>query len=854
MIKKLYQKHKDLIFIIIASLLIYITQIIVCKIYPFGQTSLIAGDMAGQYIPFWQYLKSYFQGQESIFYSFAKGLGGNMIGIWAYYLMSPYNIIFLFFSHKLIVEAIIVVTGLKFISCSITMYIYLKNKVDNKFILAILCLSYAFCGYNVVFQMNLMWLDNIILLPLMVLGAEKVLEDNKYKMYTITLALSLLVNFYIGFATAIFTGLYFIYYSFLQKAKIKKLLMNFIKFVCYSLLGIGLASIVLIPVIFMLKSGKGVSFSIDFNTAFLSNFKVLDLIAKFLIGATNNNQLLTYGLPNIYTGLFTILLAQIYFFNKNIPIKNKIFSLIFIIGIIYSFNIKIFNLIWHGLKEPVGFPYRYSFVFSFLIIAIACHGLGQKKKQSINWKCILFVGMINIIIMMILMKNKYEFITDNMIIFSMLTIVFYSIMLILYLKLKKKKYIILITIVCILEMVANSSFSFNQLNHSNRNAYVNKINQYSEIVTEAKKYDNTFYRMEKADNFFLNDSLLFNYNGVGHSSSTFEQSQVDFMKKIGYNWYIYFPSYGYGNTLLTDSIFGIKYKLSKKENEQYFTKLKDIENYKLYKNNYSLSLGYVAKGQVGEVDLNQDPFNIQTDLLNAITNSNLEYFNDIKLKDLKMYNIQKEGNYYKGQKGESYIELIYDVSQVKEQLYFWIATPYSLDGAALKLYINEKYFDDYLGANKNGIIKIEHDGSNIIKLKLELNTDEIIQLDNFILKELNLSNFETAYNQIKEQQLEDIKFKNNQLKANIRISESENYLFTTIPYDDAWSAYVDGKQQIVEKSNGFISLKLNEGEHEINLLYTPKGFKVGVIITGISIFILFSMIFIEKINVKKKIM
>ena len=843
MIKKIYQEHKCLIHIILVALFMYIVQTIACEIYPFGDKSLIAGDIAGQYIPFWTYFKNCLIGKESILYTFGKLLGGNMIGIWAYYLMSPYNLVFLLFSNKLIVEAIIIVTGLKFISCSITMYMFLKNKVANKFILAILCLSYAFCGYNIVFQMNLMWLDNVILLPLMVLGAEKIVDNNKYKMYVITLALSLIVNFYTGFATAIFTGLYFIYYNLLQKMEIKKLITRFVKFACYSFLGIGLAAFILIPMIVILKTGKGSSFMIDFDTVFTTNFNYIDIVAKLLLGSVNNEQL-ALGLPNIYTGLLTLLLAEVYFFNKNIPIKNKIFSLLFIVLIVCSFNIKILNLIWHGLKEPVGFPYRYSFVFSFLLIAIACHALREKNKQTVNWKTVIPITIINVIMMIIVMQKQYAFITNSRITISIIIMIFYSIMLILYLKFKNKTYIVLITIVCVLEILANGILSFRQLNHDKREPFVSNMNKYNNLITEVTKEDTTFYRMEKTEKFFLNDSLLFNYNGMGHSSSTFEQTQVEFMKKIGYNWYIYFPSYGYGNTIITDSIFGIKYKLSKEE-EKYYTEQKEIDNYKLYKNNYDLSLGYLTEKKVQDVNLNENPFEIQTNLLNSIANTDLEYFNNIEPQNIRIENVRKEGNYYTGKTGESYIELTYDLSQVKEQLYFWITTPYSLDGSALKLYINDQYIDDYLGANKNGIIKLECN-SDIMKLKLELNTDETVQLDEFLLKEINLTNFEIAYQKVEKNQLENIEFKNNQLKANIKVPEGKKYLFTTIPYDKDWKALVDGENQEIENSNGFITINLDEGEHEIKLSYMPKSLELGIAITIISILILFIMIVIEK--------
>lgn len=848
MFKKIYQKYKTLIYIIIAALIMYIIEIVACKIYPFGTKSLISGDIAGQYIPFWEYFKDCFIGENSVFYSFGKMLGGNMIGIWAYYLMSPYNIIFLFFSKNLVAEALVIVTGLKFISCSITMYVFLKNKISNKFILLILCLSYAFCGYNISFQVNLMWLDNVILLPLMVFGVEELVNNNKFIMYTITLALSFIVNFYTGFATAIFTGIYFIYYNLLKKFNIKQIIKKCFKFALYSLIGIGIAACIIVPVIFILKSGKGSSFTIDFTQMFTKYYNDIDILAKTLIGAINNNELY-YGMPNIYTGLFTIVLLQIYFLNKNIPFKNKILSLVFVLFMFASFNVKILNLIWHGLKEPIGFPYRYSFVFSFLVIAIACNGL--KEKNKFNYKLIPILLILDIILILILLKNQYSFISNNMITLSGIAIIFYCITLMIYMKEKNKIYIVLITIVSILELLFNGIHSINLIEHANRNNYVEKIDNYENVVKQVKEYDNSFYRMEKTDNFYLNDSLLFGYNGVGHSSSTFEINQVEFMKKIGYNWYIYFPSYGYGNTLLTDSIFGIKYKLSK-EDVKYYSMKKQLGNYKLYENNYNLSLGYATDKYVENVILEGNPFDIQTQLLNNIANTKLEFFNNISLKDIKLENIQKDDNYYQRTEENAFIELTYDVSDVNEELYFWITTPYDLDGTALKIYINDKYIDDYLGANKNGIIKLTCD-SDIMKIKLKINTDEKVRLDEVVLTQLNRSNFEIAYNSIKQHQLENIQYKNSTLTADIKNIEQDKYLFTTIPYDEGWNITVDNKQVQPEDSNDFITFKLEPGEHKIKMTYFPKGLKLGLIITTISATLLIVMIFFNRKKYKLKV-
>lgn len=852
MIKKIYQKYKCLIYIVLVAALMFLIQMIVCKVYPFGEKSMIAGDIAGQYIPFWEYMKNCLFGRDSILFSFGKGLGGNMIGIWAYYLMSPYNIIFLLFSNYWVTEEIVVVTGLKIVSCAITMYFFLREKVSNKWILAILSLSYAFCGYNISYQMNVMWLDNLILLPLMVLGVEKITSQNKFKMYVITLALSFIVNFYIGYAAAIFTGLYFLYDNLLQKIEWKKRIKQFLKFALYSLLGIGIAAIILLPVIFTLQAGKGLGFTIDWNTAFSKNFDLLNLCEKLLIGAVNEKQLLSSGLPNIYTGLITLILAQFYFFNPNISVRKKISSLIFFVVVIISFQTKIINLMWHGLKEPIGFPYRYSFILSFLLVVIAAKALTEGKR-NINWKWVPFIVLIDIGIIWLIKKQENSFLRENLIYLSIFLMIVYGIILSLQIKFRKMIYSVLLCVICVVELLINAIASFNQIGHIERNKYMNNLKYYDKIITKAKEYDSDFYRMEKEENFYLNDSLLFNYNGVGHSSSTFEQSQVDFMKEIGYNWYMFFPSYGYGNTLITDSMFGIRYKISK-DPVRYFESVKDIEDgEELYQNKYPLTIGYITNQKVEEIDMKQNPFEIQTDLWNQITNCDYEYFSNIPVENIEMVNVTKEGDYYTGEKEKSYIELTFDTSNIKEELYFWITTSYNLEDSAFKVYVNDEYYKDYLGANKNGVFKIKNVGdTDTLKLKLEFNTNDTIELKEFMLKELNLTNFEKAYQKVEKNQIQNVEFKNNNLEANVNVSDEGHYVFTTIPYDEGWTLEVNGKKSNVENSNGFVTFNLDKGEQKIKLSYVPKGLKEGAIITVISIIVFIVVVKVKKYKEKSK--
>lgn len=67
----------------------------------------------------------------SFFYSFSKAIGGEMIGEWAYYLLSPFNLLFIFFPGKSIAAGVLVVTLLKYGFCGLS-FAYLLSKENYK--------------------------------------------------------------------------------------------------------------------------------------------------------------------------------------------------------------------------------------------------------------------------------------------------------------------------------------------------------------------------------------------------------------------------------------------------------------------------------------------------------------------------------------------------------------------------------------------------------------------------------------------------------------------------------------------------------------------------------------------------
>ena len=73
---------------------------------------------------------------------------------------------------------------------------------------------YALTSFAVVHQNNVMWTDALIWLPLLTYGIEQLVKNGKYKLFVISLSMTLMSNYYIGYMVCIYSALYFLYSYF----------------------------------------------------------------------------------------------------------------------------------------------------------------------------------------------------------------------------------------------------------------------------------------------------------------------------------------------------------------------------------------------------------------------------------------------------------------------------------------------------------------------------------------------------------------------------------------------------------------------------------------------------------------
>ena len=105
-----------------------------------------------------------------------------MIGVWAYYLMSPFNLILLLFDEQHLAAAVTLLTYLKLAGASLTFFYFARKKYHtNTVIGSLFANAYALMSYTFTYMLNIMWFDVLVFLPLIALGLDRIMTQRRSK-------------------------------------------------------------------------------------------------------------------------------------------------------------------------------------------------------------------------------------------------------------------------------------------------------------------------------------------------------------------------------------------------------------------------------------------------------------------------------------------------------------------------------------------------------------------------------------------------------------------------------------------------------------------------------------------------
>ena len=863
-------------------------------IYPFGDSTVLVLDLNGQYVSFYEYLWDCIHNDASILYSFSRNLGGEFMGMFDYYVASPFALLIGLFPKAWIQESLLIVfllkTGLS--GFNMGFYLHKHSTTQNKLTIVTFSILYALSNYCIIQMHNSMWIDAVLWLPILVYAIEELIKRGRFRLYVFTLAIILFSNFYIGYMVCIFTVAYCFYYYFAHNQNNENnptgeknhFLRSVLRVACWSLLAAGIAAFIILSARYSLSMGKD-EFS-NPNWAVTQKFELMELFIKFL--PSSYDTVRPEGLPFVYCGTLTLLLVPAFFISKKISNREKIAAAMLILFFVASFATSTLDLIWHGFQKPNWLNYRYSFMLCFFLIVLAFRAF--ENIQFTSRKALLgitaFLGFA-----ILLIQELGDFITDSnekLVIRPFATVwlalgclIAYFIIICLWGRakyvLKDKLSVILAFIVCaevfasgLVDLEAfNKDVSFGS--HTNGTwGYTKMIDTFRPITDVINENDDGFFRMEKSWLRKDNDNYALNMNGLSTSTSLLNRDTITFLQKMGYASYSHKSKY-MGGTPVNDSLLGLKYIISDKDLSHYYgapiytpedydydeDKVRKDEKFNVYLNPYALSLAFGASEKFADFDPEQydNPF----DRLNAMVayllgeEEPVSIFvpalqnGDPELTNVTSSNIAMHNKYEVDDKDSAGIlDYSYTVP-TNTELYFYFPSDY---GREVKLKVNSSQKDNFGSGDGLRIISLgKYKSPEIdVQVRIENNDGKLYIKDSWesSVYYIDWGTFEHAMARLNKMQLDiDSGWSDDHLTGSLSTVSDNQFMFTSIAYDKGWQVTVDGKPvETFETANALLAFYVeDEGDHTVELRYMPTEYKLGITIS-ILCTILFLILFL----------
>lgn len=384
-------------------------------VYPFGTGSVLVLDLNGQYVYFFEKLRNILRGDGTILYAWERALGGEFIGMFAYYVASPFSLLIALFPDGHITESLFLIFVLKCGACGATFAYYLHKTFPTRDKLSVILFSamYALSSYAIVYQNNTMWIDHLVYLPLLIYGIDELIAKGKCKLYAVTLALSLFANFYIGYMMCIFTLIYFFYrYATTTGGERnfygekRHFVRSLVRIGIFSVVAILIATIIIAPTLYSLSFGKN-----EFQTnkyEWYQKFDWLDMLAKFFAGSYDTVR--PEGLPLLYCGILTLFLVPLYFLCPKIPARERVGGGALLAILLSCFGMSNLDILWHGMQRPNWLNYRYSFMFVFFLVLFAFRVF--RHIRDFRFSQAATIGAVLAFVLVILQNEDYEYLGD----------------------------------------------------------------------------------------------------------------------------------------------------------------------------------------------------------------------------------------------------------------------------------------------------------------------------------------------------------------------------------------------------------------------------------------------------------
>ncbi len=777
-------------------------------VWPFGDKTVLIIDSLHQYLPFYTDFHEKLAKSESFLYSFSGGLGYNFWSTYAYYMASPLNFLMAFIPKENVCDFMDLMILLKIGLCSGCFSWYLhKRDTKRQFLPVVFGMAFGLSNFVIGYYFNLMWLDSVAMLPLIMMGVERITEGKSGRLFCLSLFYGLWCNYYIGFMLCIFSCLYFLV-RWISQTKItwKRVGRSCLSFGWYALLAGGMAALVLLPAFLGLSTSE----SMQGNT-FPTTVKFYESLAQLLENHLAflepvNISSTQVGL-NVYCGILTALAAVLYLFDRRIKLRERLAHYGLCAFLLLSFAFNILNYIWHGFHVQNGLPNRFAFIYVAVLLVMAYDALGHIRSFHILELLFSVAAPAGFIVFCFLRGS--EDIEPFLYFISLGILILYFGLLLLgrYTQnMRSCVYCGIVSAAMLVEISANAIYGITCNGGVTRSIYIADQKSYQAMMETQD--DDEFFRSEVDRQRMRNVTMYAGGNGMVMFNSTMHGSVIDFCDSLGIeartnkNGYL-------GVTKLINDVLGIRYVASpsKVAKTMYqFERVAEDGELALYKNDQALSLGFMVNDDIVNWDIEaSEPLLVQNSFVELATGLEPIYVLDryIDMEDGQNYGIK-----------------------IPEDKQVYLCLDTRVAGITLNTPEYTKTFDDY---TDHLYVINGSEENNMADFTVTLNENQTtVQAEVYTCSN---EAYQEVIDKLSESQLTDVEVDGNTVRGSIEVKDGGTLLLT-IPYDEGWKITVDGEETpYFSIGKALMGLHAEAGSHTIEMKYTPPGLWLGSFIS-----------------------
>ena len=799
-------------------------------IYPFGDQSFLTEDLKYQYVDFYTWFLRVLRGEESVFYSTACGLGANTWGLYSYYLASPFNLLLPFFDETGVTLFVFVSDALKLGCMQLAASFYLRRRFDaGPGWSLVFGLGYTWSLWVATNLRNPMWMDALILLPLIMWAVWQLVSRDRWLPLCLLTAANVIVCWYTAYMTVIFC----IMLTILEWAcagrcvgvaraagaargveagekpaqtryPIWRLALRFARPMAVALV---LCAWTFIPTVKAML-GSGGAEEEGLLRIMAGFFSASTVMGKIRYLFTTQPIYMLRGLapalyspwhriPQFYCGVVLMASFVAFFASKRVDGRTKKAAGVLAGVILACIVIRPLQAIWCGFREPSGFYSRPALFVAPTVMWMAgrwwqgvAADAGEQGRVD-RWAAGLLV---------------------------------------------RRAACVAVGLLAVVDLSIGAYFAWKTLyvgcSQEDQNSY------YQQSVDQLDWLDNAdqgTYRFERtyvrAGAAALNEAMSCGYLGISSYSSAHNQAALDFLDALGYSSpNLLHVRYSHQN-LAADALLGVKYSSS----QDVPAALAEVDGAPLvngagiYQNTYALGLGYaVSSDACGAALCGSNPFDRQNSLASALVGHEVQLFKKAKATlvedtdEAKTYQVTIPA----GTLGYAYVECPSSISDVGVYL--------SIDGFA-----SEKEGWRFQHAVRAfGGVEGQVDGTHTVRVERAVDEKGVITVDMATVScdvyYLDLDALAQVTSELSSHQVSFSSFSGNGIDGTVQMDQ-DGWVMVSVPAEDGWTVTVNGREvQTKTAFGGAVTLvPVTAGQNSIQMRFTAPGLALGIAVTAV---------------------